>query len=507
MHMIAQSLLEKLQGYLPTGLALEEQEKALADMLQYAAMREKHAIARELTKTQEGKNKMSLTPVPSAHSEVPGNIGLINPKIRESVFPASRGTISCGMHLTATLGDPNKIKPMASLFATAAEDEDTEGVLINTYLYVDPKTKKIKQSTDNKWLIGEQKTFSVDSYPESIQAGIIQSMNQVKGLFKKSTVTPIPEDEFDKLLGSDEHMVKIRDQLLGTFETMITQIQDEKKKYAGVGVEGFIDRYAFKKHIMIAGPKGAGKTYTVSNYCEENGVHTEFIAGHNGLESTDLLGYYVKNTSGALVWMDGPLSAAFRKAQTEPSVMFIDEILRIPARELNILIGALTPDSTKHYVLRTNRIVGEVDGMGKSETLRVPAKQLWAVATTNIGSDYDVDDMDLAFTDRFRTIDMTLATSTVATIIENSNDGKFDQSVLDRVIRLYDAVEALVNAKELTYKLNVRHLCEIIDFCDDPKELTSFFYDLTPNICSRTTDGDVNTVEENIYKSAIKKIM
>ena len=118
------------------------------------------------------------------------------------------------------------------------------------------------------------------------------------------------------------------------------------------------------------------KTYSATQWIDEAGYESEFIAGHSGLESIDLLGYWIKNSEGNLIWLDGALTAAFRKALTQKCVLLFDELLRVPARELSILVGSLTPDSSGHYRLRTNRLVDENDGIGETETLVVPMENL-----------------------------------------------------------------------------------------------------------------------------------
>jgi hypothetical protein len=431
---------------------------------------------------------------------------LLGTKIKQSVFITSNGTLTYGAHLKGVLGEQGTKSAFASVLGNTIDETESEKV-INTYLYIDPATKALKEaSKTHKWLTGKMKSVNLDSYPESLQKTIVGSLNEVKGIFKEeNSYSPLKEHQ--ETLQEDPVLEKLYPELLEMFEVMITEIDTEKKKFTNVGVDDFIQRYAFNKHIMIMGPRGAGKTYTVSQYCEEQGYNTEFIAGHNGLESIDLLGYYVRNASGALIWMDGPLTSAFRHAQTQKSVLFVDEILRIPVRELNILIGALTPDSTGNFQLRTNRILGEEDGMGVSETLKVPVENLWVVSTTNIGADYDTEDMDLALKDRFRMLDMKLSDTSIRSIIEACNNDKFSNTTIDKMMKIYNTVDGLVKTKELTHTINVRYLCEIIDMCPDNVQLVNYFFDLVPNICSRTTDGDINEVEEKTYKQVIKSIL
>ena len=44
-----------------------------------------------------------------------------------------------------------------------------------------------------------------------------------------------------------------------------------------------IMKYAFKKHILIEGEKGSGKTYSISKFLDQEGIDTVFLAGHEGL--------------------------------------------------------------------------------------------------------------------------------------------------------------------------------------------------------------------------------
>jgi len=429
---------------------------------------------------------------------------LLNLKVAESLILINENQLTYGAHLQGIVGEGDKT--VTSILSTV-KDSDESGVAFNTYIFVDPITRDIKEFAGDPWLNGSLKSVNVDSYPEALRGNIVKSLNSVKGIFKSAPQIPMPDDIIDTIM-SDSRMTDLYESLTNTYNVMMEEINKEKLAYSNVGIDDFINRYSFKKHIMLLGARGLGKTFTVSRYLNSKGIPTEFIAGSNGTESIDLLGYYVKAESGSLVWMDGPLTAAFRTALTGPSAFFIDEILRIPSRELNILIGALTPDATGHYQLRTNRIVGTLDGLGKSEILRVPTENLWAIATTNIGSDYDTEDIDLALSDRFRMYEMAHSIDAVRSIVESCNsDDKFSDTLINQLINLYTAVEGLVQAKELTNTINVRYLCELIQMCDNPKEVKSYLFDLTSNICSRTTDGIINEVEEATFKDTIKRII
>lgn len=428
---------------------------------------------------------------------------VVNFKAVTSPMLVGDNTLTYGAHITGVVGTEGK--SIASILSTPKEDE--EGIVFNTFIIFDPNTNEIQEITNHAWLEGSLKSVNMDSYPESLRKSIIKALNGVKGLFASSKQIPIDES-IASILTTDTRFTDTVTEVKEAYKIMVEEIKKEKLSYSSVGINDFIDRYSFQKHVMLLGPRGLGKTFLVSKYLEAEKIPTEFIAGHAGIESIDMLGYYVKASDGSLIWMDGPLTAAFRAAALGKAAFFIDEVLRIPERELNILIGALTPDSTGHYQLRTNRIVDTEGGLGKSETLRVPVNNLWAIATTNIGADYNTEDIDLALSDRFRMYEMKHSMDAVRSIVESCNeDGVFSAKTIDQLMSLYTAVESLVQAKELTNTLNVRYLCEILSMCKNEKELRSYLFDLTSNVCSRTTDGPINEVEEKIFKDTVKRLI
>lgn len=159
------------------------------------------------------------------------------------------------------------------------------------------------------------------------------------------------------------------------------------------------ERVVFKTPVGIKGEQGAGKTYDAFQLSKKHGLPLYLVAGHEGVEARDLLGHLVPHAKD-LVWKDGGVAAAFRGAQTGKVLMVIDEILRIPTREQTLLLTALTP-LDGHYYLRTGRMTAVVDGVGKEEELVVPTQNLLVLATTNVGSQFAVNEMDPAMEERF----------------------------------------------------------------------------------------------------------
>jgi MoxR-like ATPase len=157
---------------------------------------------------------------------------------------------------------------------------------------------------------------------------------------------------------------------------------------------------AFQTPVLIEGDRGSGKTTAVRQFARQGNLAYIEMGGHEGIEAPDLLGYLVPLSASQMVWKDGPLAEAFRKARTQKVVLLLDEILRIPSRELSILLTALSPDEGV-YRLRTGRVLTIDEGVATEETLECPVGNLFVVATTNVGAEYSVDEIDPAVAERF----------------------------------------------------------------------------------------------------------
>jgi len=167
-----------------------------------------------------------------------------------------------------------------------------------------------------------------------------------------------------------------------------------------VGDTMVLEELAFRVPVLFEGERGAGKTVTARAFARTNNFKRIEFGGHEGIESPDMLGYLVPYEKGLMVWKDGPLSEAFRSARKQKTVLIIDELLRIRQRELSILLTALSPDEGV-YRLRTGRITEVVDGVAIEEELECPVENLCVVATTNVGAEYAVDEIDPALAERF----------------------------------------------------------------------------------------------------------
>ena len=144
------------------------------------------------------------------------------------------------------------------------------------------------------------------------------------------------------------------------------------------------------KNALLKGPTGTGKTVLVREVAKELGYKLGYIAGSESLQDIDFLGAFVKK-GDSIEWVDGKLSKAFRLAQKERVILFIDEINRIPSKHLNILIGVMNPSGGKYTLY--NHLTGE--------ELKAPVENLRFIGAMNEGGAYQVHPLDPALMRRF----------------------------------------------------------------------------------------------------------
>ncbi len=167
----------------------------------------------------------------------------------------------------------------------------------------------------------------------------------------------------------------------------------EKRVYFNKKVLKYADLYLKSYGIlMVYGPPGAGKTYLGLFLAEKENYGIEILTGKESLRDEDMIGTFKVLEGNKVVWIDGPLTRAFRRASAgEKVVLLVDEITRIPTRYLNLFIEVINNYDPNYYRFY-NHLTGEV--------LKAPRENLVFFVTANVNQ-VGTNEIPEALLDRF----------------------------------------------------------------------------------------------------------
>jgi MoxR-like ATPase len=109
------------------------------------------------------------------------------------------------------------------------------------------------------------------------------------------------------------------------------------------------------RHMLLEGPPGTGKSTLLRAVADELGIGFEFVEGNAELTPARLVGHFdparvLADGYAPEIFEDGPLVAALR----DGSLLYVEEINRIPEETLNVLITVMS--EAEIHVPRLGRV-------------------------------------------------------------------------------------------------------------------------------------------------------
>lgn len=223
---------------------------------------------------------------------------------------------------------------------------------------------------------------------------------------------------------------------------------------------------AFVQHVLLAGERGAGKTYLARQAADRfDAVYLE-LQMHPSMEAWELRAHD-RSWNGKVYTVLGKLAeAVYWIQQGKKVVLCMDEFLNMNPMYATTINSPLSLTENDTYLIETGRIIDMGDGIGRIETVEVPADMFWVVATSNIGARYGLDKIAPSVRARFQIVLMNTNPERTKIILEK-NLAKYDMplELADNFKSFIEACNQAVAENTLDEEATTRLACNVIRAC------------------------------------------
>lgn len=366
--------------------------------------------------------------------------------------------------------------------ASVCSSHQTEDSKINTSSIVCLGTDKYFLECGNDFLTGTL-TNKADLIEEALKRVVPENQDELRRQMEESwnsyaTNTGCTnnrlQSNLQKLINSGDVANQpgevVCKHIKNMFADMPTDVADElekmRKSYLKKmrktfdnSILGTLEQYSFQgESILVVGPGGDGKTFTVKDFAIGQGFKFVELQAHPSMEAIDMFGFE-KKTGDNFVWLDGKVTQAARMAsQGHETVLFIDEFTNLPMGEAAGLKASFEPYKG-HYYFQTGRIVDIEDGIGVIETIKVPVDKLQIICAANIGDGYASEEIDKALKQRFIVLYYEATRRTVEKVLTSiCNEKGFNTSLVQNLLNFQEEMRAEVLRGDLPEQPRLRHL-------------------------------------------------
>jgi len=368
-------------------------------------------------------------------------------------------------------------------------------------------------STDGTDAVLNRCQLAAEGYPD--EEALILEMQSHSGIVNKSDAC----DFWAKWKGTPKQLCVHTQKVLADFFTESYGLEmaalldvkmglSSEMPTAGEGAaSSALARFMFRVPALIEGDRGSGKTVEVHTFAKESGARFVKIAGHEGVEASDLLGHYVPNAKGGLIWKDGGLSGAFRSASKGiKTLLLIDELLRIPQRQLSVLLTTLS-DFEDHYECRTGRIVNIDEGVGEEEVLRCKVEDLAVAATTNVGAEYALDQIDPALAERWVILRKDTTVELLKLALDPIVKAKgFSPTVTSMLIKFFNQAQEFKRGAQICRTPTTRTIVRAVKLAEAESEVKDYLLHQKLLWVDRDLDGYPNKEQIELLTNCVNKI-